>query len=99
MSKQTLAQMSEGEFDALIDRHIERAATGHGEMPTEVFFDLLLERVAARAQEPVNLDVAVVNDHLVITSDREVGDVIVHGNEILVGEHRLVLQLAGAAQI
>jgi len=34
----------------------------------------------------------------VITPDRETGDVIVRGNEILVGERRLVFQLAGTTQ-
>jgi len=34
----------------------------------------------------------------VITPDRDTSDVVVHGNEILVGERRLVFQLAGAAQ-
>jgi len=38
----------------------------------------------------------VVDDHLVIIPDREAGDVVVRGNEILVGERRLVFQLAGA---
>jgi len=33
----------------------------------------------------------------VITPDRETGDVIVRGNEILVGERRLAFQLAEAA--
>jgi len=45
------------------------------------------------------MGVTVVDDHLVITPDREMGDVIVRGNEVLVGERRLVFQLAGAAQM
>ena len=98
MSQQTFAEMSETEFDALIDDYIEREAAGYGEMPAEIFFDLLLERSAARAGQPLNLEVTVVDDHLVITPDREMGDVIVRGNEILVGERRLVFQLAGVAQ-
>jgi len=38
----------------------------------------------------VTLDAIVVDDHLVITLDRETGDIIVCGNEILVGEPRNV---------
>jgi len=37
MSQQTFAEMSEAEFDTLIDNYIEREAAGYGEMPTEVF--------------------------------------------------------------
>ena len=67
-------------------------------MAAEICFDLLLERSAAKARQPPNLKVAVVDDDLVITPDRETGDVIVRGNEILVGECRLVFRLSGAAQ-
>lgn len=98
MSQQTFAEMSEAEFDALIDGYIDREAAGYGEMPAEIFFDLLLERSAAKARQSLNLEVAVVDDHLVITPDRETGDVIVCGNEILVGGHRLVFQLAEVTQ-
>jgi hypothetical protein len=87
--------MSEAEFDSLIDDHIEREAAGYGEMPAEIFFDLLLERGAAKARQPLNLEVTVVDDHLILTPDREASDVLVRGNEVLVGEHRLVFQLAG----
>ena len=95
MSQQTFAEMSETEFDTLIDGYIDREATGYGEIPAEIFFDLLLERIAARAGETLNLEIVVVEDRLVITPDREASDVVVRGNEILVGEHRLVLQLPG----
>jgi hypothetical protein len=98
MSQQTFAEMSDAEFDALIDGYIEREAAGYGEMPADIFFDLLLERSAAKARQPLNLEVTVVDDQLVITPDRETGDVIVRGNEILVGERRLVFQLAGTTR-
>ena len=96
--QQTFAEMSEKEFEALIDSYIDREATGYGEMPAEIFFDLLLERIAAKATEPLHLEISVVDDHLVITPDREASDVVVRGNEILVGGHRLVFQFAGSAQ-
>ena len=68
-------------------------------MPAEIFFDLLLERSAAKTRQPLNLEITVIDDHLVITPDRETGDVIVRGNKVLVGERRLVFQLAGTAQM
>jgi hypothetical protein len=33
-------------------------------IPFEIFFDLLLERSSARASQPLNLEVAVVDDRL-----------------------------------
>jgi hypothetical protein len=43
MSQQRFADMSETEFDALIEGHIERTATGAGELLADVFLDVLLE--------------------------------------------------------
>ena len=42
MSQQRFTDMSETEFDALINSHIERTAAGADEMPAEIF---LRERV------------------------------------------------------
>jgi hypothetical protein len=58
-----LDEMSEAEFDSLIDGYIERMATGHGEMPAEFFLDLLVERIEARANEMVNLSIDVHEDN------------------------------------
>jgi uncharacterized protein YheU (UPF0270 family) len=94
MKQQTFAEMRTAEFDALIDGYITREATAYGEMPAEVFLDLLLERAEAQVAETLNLAVALKGNRLVITPDREVGDVMISGNEILVGGHRLVLEMA-----
>jgi len=98
MSQQAFAEMSETEFDTLVESYIDREATGYGEMPADIFFDLLLERSLAKARQPLNLEVTVVDDHVVIIPDRETSDVIVRGNEILVGERRLVFQLTRTTQ-
>ena len=91
---QSMSEMDETEFDALIDGHIQRVATGYGEMPADVFFDVLLERIATRVDTMMTLEIDVADGRLVITPDRDAGDVIVRGNEILVSGHRLVLKLA-----
>lgn len=62
MSKKRLDEMSEVEFNSLIDGYIERTATGYGEMPTDFFLDLLVERMEARADETVNLSIDVRED-------------------------------------
>ena len=92
MSEQRLTTISDAEFDALIEGHIERTTAGKGEVPGEVFFDVLLERIAANAGETVTLEVAIEGDHVVLVASRENADVVVEGNAILVGGRRLVLQ-------
>ena len=58
-----------------------------------MFVDLLSERNAANASAPVLLLIDVRGDQLVITPDREDADVLVQGNEVLIGGRRLVLRL------
>jgi hypothetical protein len=96
MTKKQFGKMSEAEFDGLVDGFIERTATGCGEMPAEHFLGLLTERIAAQTEETVNLSIDVVgdDDDLLITPDRELSDIVIRGNEIWVGNRKLVLKLA-----
>jgi hypothetical protein len=94
MNQQRFSEMSEAEFDALIEGHIERTAAGSGEMPADIFVDVLLERIATRISTTVTLEIDVDDDKLVIIPDRDSTDIVVQGNEVLIGGHRLVLQLA-----
>ena len=98
MKAQTFADMSQTEFDDLIERYIEREAYGYGEMPADIFFDLLLTRMAEQNNETANFDISITpeGNELVITPDRDLSDVVVNGNEILVGGHRLVFQVSTA---
>lgn len=50
MNEPRLADMSEAEFEVLIEGHIERIAIGDHELPADLFVDLRLERSAARAK-------------------------------------------------
>jgi predicted transcriptional regulator len=95
MTKKRFADMNETEFDSLIDRFIDRTEKNYGEVPSEIFLDLLVERVAAQVDETVNLSINITGEDLTITPDRDMGNIIVRGNEILVGKHRFVLQLTG----
>jgi len=94
MTQKTFAELNAEEFDALLDGFIAREATGYGEMPAEIFFDLLLARAEAQVAETINLAVSFQGDHLIITPDREASDVAISGNEILIGGRRLVLEMA-----
>ena len=94
MGKQ-LSEMSQAEFDDLVEDAIDRMATGYGEMPAGIFLDLLAERIATRADETLNLSLEIIGGKLVITPDREVAGVVVRGNEIVSGRYRLVLRPSG----
>jgi hypothetical protein len=76
MAKKRFDEMSVAEFGSLVDGYIERVAAGCGEMPAEFFLGLLVERIAARADETVNLSIDVSKDDgLVITSGQELSDI------------------------
>jgi hypothetical protein len=53
-------------------------------------------RLAAPPHAAVHLSLALVgnDDDLLITPDRELSDIVIRGNEIWVGNRRLVLKLA-----
>jgi hypothetical protein len=61
----TMFRDERGRVDALIEGHIERTAAGEGEMPADVFFDVLLERIATRAGATLMLKIDVTDDLLV----------------------------------
>ncbi|PKO20208.1 MAG: hypothetical protein CVU38_21340 [Chloroflexi bacterium HGW-Chloroflexi-1] len=97
MSTKALTEMSQPEFDALIDGYIERESKSYGEMPAEIFFDLLLERIEKKAKRAVNVKVVVTGNRLTLVPDHKSDDIVVRNNEVLVGERRLVFQLAAGA--
>jgi len=97
MNERGLSGLSEAEFDALIEGYIERTGGDHGDLPADLFVDLLVERTAANAGAPVMLSIDVRGGRLVITPDHEGDDVLVQGNEVLIGGRRLVLRLAQQA--
>ena len=89
------SEMSQAEFDDLVEDAIDRMASGYGEMPAENFLDLLAERIAIKADKTVNLSLEMVGGKLVITPDREVAGVVVRENEILTDRYRLVPKPSG----
>lgn len=94
MTSRQFADMGEAEFDTLINGFIDRTAEGCGKMPADVYFDLLAERLEEQVEETVTLSIDVSEDDLIIHSDRELGNILIRGNEILIGKHRVILQLA-----
>lgn len=92
MSSSPFASMNEADFARLINDYIDRAPEQRTELPADIFFDLLLERIALDVNATLTLVVEVEEDQVVITPDREVSDIVVRGNEILIGGHRLIFQ-------
>ena len=94
MPMQRFSEMNEQQFDNLIDNYIDRAATDAADVPADFFFDLLAQRLAQSVDKPVTLLVDIDNNDLTLRSEQEFADVVIHGNEIIVGNHRFILQLA-----
>lgn len=94
MPMQRFSEMNEQQFDNLIDNYIDRAATDEADVPADFFFDLLAQRLVQSVDETVTLLVDIDNNDLTLRSEQEFPDVVIHGNEIIVGNHRFILQLA-----
>jgi len=62
VSQQRLSDMAEAEFDALIEDNIERMAAGTGELPADIFLDLLLERMRAQTTTTMTLAIDEADD-------------------------------------
>ncbi|MGB0387734.1 MAG: hypothetical protein ACPGWR_23195 [Ardenticatenaceae bacterium] len=93
-----ITEMSPEEFDAVIDKYIERESQDTGELPAEVFFEALQNIFSAEAQnveETIILDGEVVGSQLELyLPDIEQGNyVMVRDNEILVDNLRIVIDL------
>ena len=95
-----LNEMSEDEFDELIDNYIERSSHGYGEMPMSIFFELLFENLAHPVQETIDLRLRI-NDgelDLRLPPTNEEATILTRGNQILVGDQRIVVNLENALQ-
>ena len=94
MVEKSLNEMSYDEFQALMDGYIERSSRQTGEMPASVFFELLFERLAARVRQTVEVTGRIVGKELVLSLPRpESVPVQVQGNQIFVGDQRIVVRL------
>ncbi len=63
-------------------------------MPATSFFELLFEKMAERVTETVELEGEIVNNQLILKLPADMETVVqVKANEILVGDHRIVVKL------
>lgn len=96
MPDQTLTEMNDEAFEALLGNYIERVAEEGDDMPASTFFELLFERTAQRVTETVEVEGVLVNNQLVLRVPVGTESAIqVKGNEILVGNQRIVVKFKG----
>lgn len=91
MSEQRIKTMDYDEFQLVAEQFIERSSQEFGEMPASSFFQLLMEQMAERVTETIELEVAIVDNQLVL--EPPIGAVQVTNNEILIGDQRIVVKL------
>ena len=96
MSDQAITEMNYEAFEALIDNYIDRVAEEGDDMPASTFFELLFERAAQQVTETVEVEGELVNNQLVLRVPVGTESAIqVKGNEILVGNQRIVVKFKG----
>jgi hypothetical protein len=91
MSEQRIKTMDYDEFQLVAEKFIERSSQEFGEMPASSFFQLLMEQMAERVTETIELEVDIVDNQLVL--EPPMGAVQVARNEILIGDQRIVVKL------
>jgi hypothetical protein len=92
MKPKRLVEMNNDAFDALIEQHIDRVAAGRSDPPFEDALAVWLERLAHQMPTTTTVKVAMRGGQIVLTPAGETDQVLVHGNEIIIGTHRIVLQ-------
>ncbi len=92
MKPQRLADLRDDEFDDLIAQHIERVASGASDPAIEDALAVWLDRLATETTSTITVEVAISGDQVSLKPAGETDPVLVRGNEIIIGKHRIVLQ-------
>jgi len=94
MSERTLLGMSDAEFDALIERYIERGLQDTGELDADLFFDALADFAAAPAETTIELMGEWHEGHLTLRPERPVPpEVVVQDNRIVAPGFTFVIRM------
>ncbi|TEU11390.1 MAG: hypothetical protein E3J21_23765 [Anaerolineales bacterium] len=93
MSERTLLGMSDAEFDALIERYIERGLQDAGDLETDLFFDALSDFAA-----PIEAAIAPLGEwykgHLTLRPEKPVPpEVVVQDNRIVAPGFTFVIRI------
>lgn len=98
MTLQRLADLRDDEFDAVIEQHIDRVAAGASDPPIEDALVVWFDRMASQAATTTTLDVAISGGQVSLTAADAADHVLVRGNEIIIGKHRIVLHLVAGTR-
>lgn len=94
MTPQRLSDLRDDAFDALIEQHIDRVAAGADDPPIEDALAIRRDRLANEASTTITLEVEIRGDQVALNPAGATVQVIVRGNKIIIGGHRIVLQPA-----
>ena len=92
MTSQRLTELRDDEFDAIIEQHIDRVASGASDPPLADAFAVWVDQLARQVPTTTTLEVLISGGQLSLTPAGETDQVLVRGNEIIIGRHRIVLQ-------
>ena len=101
MGEQLISNMPTDEFDAVVDAFIERETKGMGELDAPLFYEVLKEAVTSDTTSDsttaIELEGEIVNNQLIfhLPMEKETA-VYVKGNEIVIGDQRIVVKFVGS---
>lgn len=102
MENRLITEMTNEEFDSIIDTYIEHETQNTGELPAPLFYQTLRDIFSPESvRETVELQGELVGDRLKLYQPVPVSPVVtVHDNEIVVNDIRFVIHIGSpAAQV
>jgi len=100
MNERTLLGMSDADFDALIERYIERGRQGADELNADLFFDALADFVAAPTETTIELRGEWHEGHLTLRPEGPVPpEVVVQDNRIVAPGFAFIIRVEQPAGV
>ena len=94
MSDRTLLDLSDEEFNALIEEYIERGSKQTDDLNADIFFDALADFVEASPETPLKLNGTWDEGELILSpSSSFPPEVKIHNNHIITPNFTFVIQL------
>lgn len=93
MTEKTLEQLTDEEFQSVIENFIEQGASGTDEMELSTFFRLWDDIEKQRPKPTIEVEGKVVAGKLVLSLPQPVWNVSVRENEIVTPYERIVVHL------
>lgn len=98
MSERTLLDLSDKEFNALIEEYIERGSKQTDDLDADIFFDALADFVEAAPETPLKLNGKWDEGELILSpSGTFPPEVKIHNNHIITPDFTFVIELSQPA--